>query len=261
MVNGVISRNANDFVYPGDVVVCRWEESIEDTKPSDDPLDVVYEDEWLMVVNKGPHMLIHPTSKEPQHTLVNAAAGYYLRRGIEAGIHPIYRLDRNTTGLVIIAKCAKVQADLSRSHDQICRRYFAVAEGILPDDRGIIERPIGRKEGSIIEWMVRDDGKPALTEYEVLARRQDRTFLRLRLHTGRTHQIRVHLSSLGHPLMGDDLYGGHTGAISRQALHAGELFFTHPMTGENMHLTAPVPADMKALLPDFPFGSIFQSPI
>ena len=112
----------------------------------------------------------------------------------------------------------------------------------------MIEAPIGRKDGSIVEWTVRDDGKPAVTEYEVLKRFDDFDVLRLCLRTGRTHQIRVHMSFLGHPLLGDTLYGGKTEKISRQALHAADVSFVHPVTGEALHFEAPLPQDMEELL-------------
>lgn len=245
-VNGEEVHNARTPVAGGDRIVCEWDET-SDIVPADIPLSVVYEDASLLLVDKGPGMIIHPTHKKLHDSLVNAVAGYFARKGEAAGIHPVYRLDRNTTGLVVVAKSAKIQWDLSRSHDRITRHYLAVSSGHLSEEAGVIEAPIGRKPGSIVEWMVRADGRPAKTAWTVLARGADCDLLRLRLFTGRTHQIRVHLAHLGHPLLGDDLYGGPGGAIGRQALHAADVSFRHPETGEPMTWTAPLPEDMRRL--------------
>jgi 23S rRNA pseudouridine1911/1915/1917 synthase len=247
VLNGAEIHNAKTMLRAGDRLVCTWTEESE-IIPADIPLSVVYEDDWLLIVDKPTGMMIHPTHKSPQETLVNAVAGYFAKRGEDAGIHPVYRLDRNTTGLVVVAKSAKIQYDLSKRHDLITRHYMAFVSGHMETERGIIEAPIGRKDGSIVEWTVRDDGKPAVTEYEVLKRFDDFDVLRLRLRTGRTHQIRVHMSYLGHPLLGDTLYGGTMDFISRQALHAADVSFVHPVTGEALHFEAPLPQDMEELL-------------
>lgn len=245
-VNGVDIHNARMPLHAGDTVRLAWSEE-NDIVPADISLDIIYEDDTLLVVNKGPGMIIHPTAHGAYDTLVNAVAGYFQKEGKAAGIHPIYRLDRNTTGLVLVAKSAKGQYDLSHSHDQIYREYLALISGHMEEKKGTIDRPIGRKEGSIVEWTVRDDGKRAVTEYEVLEEMETYSLLRIHLLTGRTHQIRVHFQSLGHPLLGDDLYGGPCELIARQALHAHTLRFRHPETGKEMYLTAPVPEDMKRL--------------
>ena len=245
-VNGEAVHNARLVVHAGDVIVCEWQEE-RDIVPCHIPLSVLYEDDSLLIVNKGAGMIIHPTHRALHDSLVNAVAGYFEETGEEAGIHPVYRLDRNTTGIVVVAKSAQVQWDLSRSHDRIARHYLAVCAGHMPELAGVIEAPVGRKPGSIVEWMVREDGRFAKTAYEVIARGRDGDFLRLRLYTGRTHQIRVHLSWLGHPLLGDDLYGGPCKAIGRQALHASTAEFIHPHTGQPMAFTAPLPDDMRQL--------------
>lgn len=247
LVNGAPVHNARMVLHAGDTIIFRWSED-NDIVPSNIPLSIIYEDKDILIVNKGPGMIIHPTSREAHDTLVNAVAGYFHRSGEDAGIHPVYRLDRNTTGLVVVAKSALGQYGLSKSHDSIYREYLALVEGkVEPSEESII-RPIGRKPGSIVEWMVREDGKWAGTEYRVLAVSPEVSLLRIHLLSGRTHQIRVHFSSLGHPLLGDDLYGGSLALISRQALHAFSLSFIHPLTGESMHFTAPVPEDMSSLI-------------
>ena len=246
-VNAVDIHNARTPLHAGDVVLLEWSED-SDIVPADIPLSIVYEDDTLLVVNKGPGMIIHPTAHGAYDTLVNAVAGYFQKNQINAGIHPIYRLDRNTTGLVVVAKSAKGQYDLSHSHDQIYREYVALISGHMKEKQGRIDRPIGRKPGSIVEWMVRDDGKRAVTDYEVIGEAEDYSLLRIHLLTGRTHQIRVHFQSLGHPLLGDDLYGGPCERIGRQALHAYTVKLTHPVTGEEMKWVAPVPEDMRRLM-------------
>ncbi len=247
MVNGEELHNAKAIIHAGDRIVCEWPET-SDIVPVHLPLFVLYEDEWLLIVDKGPGMIIHPTHKDIQNTLVNAVAGYFGEKGETAGIHPLYRLDRNTTGVIAVAKSAKVQFDLTHSHDQIRRHYIAFAAGHMEEERGMIDLPIGRKPGSIVEWMVREDGKPAQTEYTVLRRCGGFDVLRLRLHTGRTHQIRVHMAHLGHPLLGDDLYGGPCDRIKRQALHAADISFIHPETRREICISAEMPLDMKNLI-------------
>lgn len=248
-VNGAPVRNANHILAAGDVIFCQWPEE-SDIIPSYEPLSVLYEDGSFLVINKPPGMIIHPTSRERTDTLVNRLAGYFEMKQLTAGIHPVYRLDRDTTGAVIVAKSAKGQYALSRSHDCIYRTYIACTQGDVPGKAGRIAAPIGRKEGSIVEWMVRDDGKPAITEYTVIAREDGKTWLSLHLLTGRTHQIRVHMAHIGHPLVGDTLYGEGSRDISRQALHAYSVRFVHPDTGKPLTIKAPLPEDMMRLAGD-----------
>ncbi len=246
-INGVPVHNAKMTIAAGDVVRCTWSEET-DIVPIFLPLSVVYEDEALLIVDKPAGMMIHPTHKSPQDTLVNAVAGYFLEKEETAGIHPIYRLDRNTTGLVVVAKSAKIQYELSKSHDLITRHYIAFVSGHLEEAAGRIEAPIGRVDGSSVAWQVREDGKRAVTEYEVLSQEDGFDVVRLRLLTGRTHQIRVHMAHLGHPLLGDDFYGGKTDRIARQALHAADVSFIHPVTGERMAFSLPIPEDMVSVV-------------
>ena len=246
-VNGVPVHNAKMMLGAGDYVVCRWSEET-DIVPISLPISVVYEDEAFLIVDKPAGMMIHPTHKSPQDTLVNAVAGYFSEKKETAGIHPIYRLDRNTTGLVVIAKSAKIQYELSKRHDLITRHYLAFASGHLEEEMGRIEAPIGRVDGSSVAWQVREDGKRAVTDYEVLSREDGFDIVRLHLLTGRTHQIRVHMAYLGHPLLGDDFYGGSSDRIDRQALHAADVSFVHPVTGETMYFASPLPEDMLSVI-------------
>lgn len=246
LVNGVEYHNARYRVASGDVVKFFWQEKTA-VVPAAMPLDILYEDDILLLVNKPAGMLIHPTHRTARDTLVHAVAGYFSRRGEVAGVHPLYRLDRDTTGVVVIAKSAKVQHELTRSHDQIYREYLAVAAGHFQKKQGRIALPLGPNPARRGCWQVRSDGRKAVTDYEVCHEGTDYSVVRLHLLTGRTHQIRVHLSSLGHPLLGDAVYGGSCARIGRQALHAYIVRFRHPETGTEIFCQAPVSKDMRSL--------------
>ena len=226
-------------------------------------LEIVYEDEHILAVNKASGVLMHPTSTVRDGTLANGVLYYYDETEQAYDFHPVHRLDKDTSGIVIIAKTSVVQHAFDKQHTKFQKVYDAIIEGFMPSQSATINYPIGRKSGSIIERCCTLTGKPARTDVTVLARhtvsqpvltdmhvnRQEvLTHVQCVLHTGRTHQIRVHLSHVGFPLAGDDLYGGHLDYIRRQALHAGYLAFTHPMTQEYIELRAPMPTDMKDLL-------------
>ncbi len=225
--------------------------SRSDIVPADGPLDLVWEDDDLLVINKPAGILSHPGHGHFNDTLGNLVVGYYRKQGIRADYHPVHRLDKGTTGLIIIAKHAHAQQQLQNQlHTSAFRRvYLAVCEGVPEPLRGIIDAPIGRMDGSIIAREVRTDGLHARTEYQVLSSTHGRSLLRLELDTGRTHQIRVHMAYLGHPLTGDFLYGTENNdLIGRPALHSAEVFFLHPITGEPLSFSLPLPSDMAQLL-------------
>lgn len=210
------------------------------------PLDIVYEDEDLMVVNKPKDMPVHPSMNNHDNTLANAVAWYCRERGESFPYRCINRLDRNTTGLLIIAKHMLSAAVLygQMRERKIRRTYLALVKGIL-EEAGVIDLPIGRKEGSTIERKVDPEhGERAVTHYEPIRRGVDWTLVKCVLETGRTHQIRVHMSYMGHPLPGDFLYfpGDHT--MDRYPLHSWKLSFDHPVSGERMEFTQPLPEDM-----------------
>jgi 23S rRNA pseudouridine1911/1915/1917 synthase len=233
------------IVGPGDKVEVDWP-ATTDIEPQPLPLAICYEDDQLIVVDKPAGLLVHPTSGPPEVTLANAIVHHLRRQGSPAGFHPVHRLDRNTSGLILIAKNPFIHHQLSGQ--ELHRHYLAVVTGTLAPPAGIIEAPIGRRPDSIILRMVRADGQPAVTAYEAVAAAGPGSLVRLRLCTGRTHQIRVHLAHIGHPLYGDDLYGGPVGLIGRQALHAAGLVFKHPTDGQPREFTSQLPADMVALL-------------
>lgn len=210
------------------------------------PSMLAYEDDFLLIIDKPAGMLVHPTVSERGTTLYDYVKAYYEATGINSGIHPVSRLDRNTSGLVIFAKEPVVQHWLSQQ--QVEKEYLALACGRFDCSEGIIEAPIARKEGSIIERCVDyTRGKYAKTAYEVLAAYSNHTLLKVRLFTGRTHQIRVHLASIGHPLVNDNLYGT-PGPQARHALHAYRLAFKHPVSDVFLEITRALPEDLQKLL-------------
>lgn len=210
------------------------------------PSMLAYEDDFLLIIDKPAGMLVHPTVSERGTTLYDYVKAYYEANGITAGIHPVSRLDRNTSGLVIFAKEPVVQHWLSQQ--QVEKEYLALACGRFEHSEGIIEAPIARKESSIIERCVDyTRGKYAKTAYEVLASYSSCTLLKVRLFTGRTHQIRVHLASIGHPLVNDNLYGT-PGPQTRHALHAYRLAFKHPVSDVFLEITRALPEDLQKLL-------------
>ncbi|WP_088005652.1 RluA family pseudouridine synthase [Indiicoccus explosivorum] len=214
------------------------------------PLQIIFEDEAVLVVSKPAGQSTIPSRDHPDGTLANFVAGYLERSGTPATVHVVTRLDRDTTGLVCIAKNRHIHHVLSgqQKSGTMRRQYTALVHGLPEEGKWRIDAPIGRKPGSIIERQVRPDGQQALTEAEVAGRFCGFTAVRLRLGTGRTHQIRVHLAHCGHPLLGDDLYGGEAHLIGRQALHCDRLEFSHPISGELLSFTVPLPDDMSRLI-------------
>lgn len=218
--------------------------------PAPGPLDIVYEDEDVIVLNKAAGVSVHPGPGHFDDTLGNFLVDYYEKTGQEADFHPVHRLDRGTSGLIVSAKHPHAQEVLKNQlHTEDFRRvYLAVCEGVPEPWHGTIDAPLGPKPGSLMEQTVRPDGKRARTRYGVLRVWGERALVSLELETGRTHQIRVHMAHIGHPLAGDFLYGTEDRAlIGRPALHSGYLSFLHPITGEKLEFGAPLPGDMARL--------------
>lgn len=219
--------------------------------PAPGPLDIIYEDEDVIVLNKAPGVPVHPGPGHYNDTLGNFLLYYYDSTGVEGDFHPLHRLDRGTSGLLVAAKHPHAQEVLKHqlhTHD-FCRGYLAVCQGVPSPAAGLVDAPLGPKPGSLVEQMVRPDGKEARTRYEVLEVHGSRALLSLELDTGRTHQIRVHMAHLGHPLTGDFLYGAEDRAlIGRPALHSARLSFRHPITGKALSFAVPLPEDIKNLL-------------
>lgn len=213
-------------------------------------LNVLYEDDFTLVVNKPSGYEVHPSERGQRGTLAHGVAAYYEMTGQDVRIRHIHRIDKETTGPVLYAKneFAHYQYDKAMREKEIERIYLALAEGELAQDRGTINLPIGQDRHHSTRRRVSETGDPAVTHYETVERFEGYTLVRLRLETGRTHQIRVHLAAIGHPLAGDGLYGGKRTVISRQALHGERLIWPHPWTGERLSVRAPLPADFEAAL-------------
>lgn len=254
---GKIFVNANEMnvryvLNIGDVLEVLFPKEVpsEGLKEEDIPLDIVYEDEYILVANKPPFMNTIPSREHPTGSLANALLGYYKQIGLSAATHIVTRLDRNTSGLVLIAKHRHVHHLLSEQQKSgiVKRTYVTIVHGNMKHDSGTIQAPIGRKPDSIIEREVSDSGQYACTHYQVLKRLAFFNFVELRLETGRTHQIRVHMSYLGHPLIGDDLYGGSVELLNRQALHCRALTFVHPFQKKMLSFEVPIALDMENIL-------------
>ena len=227
--------------------------ALEEDSPiegEDLPLDVLYEDDYLMAVNKPVEQVVHPNHRYPCHTLGNAVIGYWQRRGEQRLFRPIHRIDRNTSGVVLIAKNQfahqQLAWQLERGH--IHKRYLGFVQGNVAQDSGIIDAPLGLAPNSFIKREISASGEPARTDFRVIRRYAQVTLLEFILVTGRTHQVRAHCRGIGHPLLGDDLYDGDTSLIQRQALHSSFYAFLHPATGQPQVIRAPFPADLRQLL-------------
>lgn len=244
LLNGIPAK-AIDFVKIGDIIKLNLPKSTsQGVVPVDLPLDVVFEDKFIVVLNKPPFMPVHPTKVHQEDTLANALSFYANKRGEQYAFRAVNRLDRNTSGLVIVAKDRHTASMLS--NENFIKNYTAFVHGEI-GDKGTVNAPIALSKNSKIVRTVTPSGKNAVTHYEPLKNYEGFTMLKLILETGRTHQIRCHMSHIGHPLLGDDLYGGKMDKINRHALHCGYISFTHPITGETIELTADLPEDMKKL--------------
>ena len=249
-------------VSAGDVIELRMEtETSDDILPQEMELDIAYEDEHILVVNKPPGVIVHPTTGRYLNTLANGIVHYWQTRGERVRFRPVNRLDEHTSGLVIVAKhkYAHMQLAAQMAEDKIDKQYRAYAYGRPPQPKGEINQPIGRQDEDPHRRVVREDGAPSLTFYEVAETYgEEACALDIRLGTGRTHQIRVHMTSIGCPLIGDGYYAEErwnasplaarlADVIDRQALHAVSLGFDHPVTGEPMRLAAALPDDLQRL--------------
>lgn len=214
------------------------------------PLIIPYEDEHLYVIDKPAPLASQSSANHPDDALENALYAH-LDCPADFIYRPVNRLDKGTSGLMIVAKDAHTQHRLQKllHSDDFARQYLAVVEGHLPQKQGVINAPIGKEDAASIKRLVKEDGKPSLTHYTVLEESANRSLVKLRLETGRTHQIRVHMAHLGCPVCGDFLYGTELPELpGRFALHSHELTLTHPLTMEGLHIVSPLPDQLKALL-------------
>lgn len=237
-------------VRAGDVIAARLAMGENaGLEPVEMELAIVHEDAEMLVIDKPPFLLVHPTAPEQDRTLAHGVAWHIRQQGLNAAVHPVHRIDRDTSGLVLFAKTghAHHRLDVQLRAGEIRREYLALVDGVMADDRGTIDAPIARDPRNPSLRAVREGGEAALTRYEVSERFPAATLVRLELETGRTHQIRVHMRHAGHPVLGDRQYGRKgLDTIKRQALHAERLAFVHPTSGEPIELRAPLAPDMQA---------------
>ncbi|MES9681409.1 RNA pseudouridine synthase [Bacillus sp. AFS001701] len=225
------------------------EKPSEDLIAEDIPFEIVYEDDAVLVINKPFGIPSIPSREHPNGTLANGLLFYYQTIGLQSTIHIVTRLDKDTSGLMLVAKNRYIHYLFSKNElKNVQRKYLAIVHGQMNDLKGVIRAKIARKSDSIIERIVSEEGQEAITYYKVLLVNRDYSVVELELETGRTHQIRVHMSSIGHPLIGDDLYGGNTDRLKRQALHSYQLSFVHPIDLTEKNFEIALPADVKRLL-------------
>ena len=232
------------------VRICETKNS-EKIPPTNLPLDIIYEDEALLVLNKPAGMPIHPSLNNYTNSIANALAYYFQSQGKPFIFRCCNRLDRDTSGLTIVSKhlvSGSILSDMTK-YREVHREYLAIARGSVTPSEGTIQAPLGRKGGTIIERTVDwEHGEDAVTHYKVVKEANGHSLVSLRLETGRTHQIRIHMKYLGYPLIGDYLYNPDMEYMTRQALHSHHMEFTHPITGEHMSFTAPLPEDMARVM-------------
>ena len=252
LINGVWSYMRTPL-KDGDILTVHIQEpeSSPNIPPLKLPLDIVYEDEDIVVVNKPAGMPVHPSLNNYENSLANGLMYYYQEQGKPFIFRCTNRLDRDTSGLTVVAKhmvSSSILSSMGMRHE-ITREYLAIVRGALNPSEGTIDAPIGRTGSSLIERKIDfENGERAVTHYRVVEEQNGHSLISLILETGRTHQIRVHMKYIGHPLVGDYLYNPDMEYIDRQALHSHRLSFTHPVTGEKMEFTAPLPTDMRKIL-------------
>ncbi len=242
--NGVQAR-VTDRVQTGDLLSFSIADRRQNTAaPMALDIPILWEDEALVILDKPAGVGVYGGNRP------NLAGFFASKWGYNREFHLVNRLDVGTSGLLVVAKDGYTHDQLRRllHTERFRREYLAVAEGVITPEQGLLDLPISRGPVAGTRRAVDPSGLPSRTEYQVLDHKEDRTLLRLRLHTGRTHQIRVHLAALGHPLMGDRLYGAQTSAPGRPALHSHRLRLCHPITGETIQVTAPIPADIKSIM-------------
>lgn len=231
-------------------VLIDFEEDNSNIVASNIPLNIIYEDDYLLVLNKPANIAIHPSILHFDNSLSNGVKFYFDKLGLKKKIRIVNRLDRNTSGIVILAKNEYIQECLIKQMktNEFKKEYLAIAKGILESKSGTLNFHIARKEGSIIERTVSSDGDSAITHYDVVKEFNNLSLVHIVLETGRTHQIRVHFSHIGHPILGDTLYGSPSELINRQALHSYKLTFIHPVTKKVLSLEAPLPNDIENII-------------
>jgi len=232
-----------------DIVKCKidFNESSENIISTKMNLKIFYEDNYILAVDKPFNIAVHPSILHYENSLSNGVKYYFESIGLNRKIRPINRLDRDTTGIVLFAKNEYIQECLIKqmTNKTFYKEYIAILDGILENQKGIINAPIARKDGSIIERCIDKNGVEAVSHYEIINTKSNLSLVKFILETGRTHQIRLHSKYIGHPIIGDTLYGNKSELISRQALHCHKISFIHPITKNKLELVAPIPEDIK----------------
>ena len=209
-------------------------------------IEILYEDDYFLIINKPAGIPVHPSTLHFNDTLSNGVKYYYDKNNINKKIRIVTRLDRNTSGIVVIAKNEYIQEQLiyQMKKGLFQKEYIAICNGIFKDKAGTIDANIKRKANSIIERCISNNGQTAITEYKVIEEKDNKSKVLVKLKTGRTHQIRVHMAYIGHPIIGDDLYGKSSNFINRQALHAYKIYFIHPILNKKIEIESKLPNDM-----------------
>lgn len=255
--NNCISLNGKEcdtrnIASPNDIITINFDYSEDNSNivPTEMDLNIVFEDNWLLIVNKPAGIATHPSVLHFSDSLCNGVRFYFDSIGLKKKVRPVNRLDLNTSGLVVFAKCEYIQECLiSQMKSNVFKKdYLAIFDGIFEDKVGVIDLPIARKENSIIERCISEDGQISITHYEVLKEFDNFSLVKCSLETGRTHQIRVHMSNVGHPLIGDSLYGTDSNLIERQALHCYHICFSHPIFKNDLDFVCDLPDDFKSLV-------------
>ena len=244
IIRGDQELRAHDILHSDDLIKVSLPHETCDITPVEGSLDILFEDDYLLIVNKPAAMPVHPTKVHQLDTLANIVSYYQRERGESYTFRALNRLDKDTSGCVMIAKD---RIAYSLVLPTVQKTYIAVCEGDITDG-GTIDAPIALAEDSKIKRCISVDGDTAVTHYVPIARGNGHTMCRVWLETGRTHQIRCHMSDIGHPLAGDDLYGGNLWYIQRQALHCQTVSFTHPVSGEKIRLKTDIPEELRRLL-------------
>ena len=255
-VNGNIKKMSYKVQLNDEISICIPKAKETDLKPQEIPIEVVYEDDDIIVVNKPKGLVVHPANGNPDGTLVNAIMAMCKESlsGIGGELRPgiVHRLDKDTSGLLIVAKNDKAHINMSEQikNREVTKKYIALVRGVIPEDDATIDMPIGRSTKDRKKMAVTKSGKQAVTHFKVLKRYPKYTLLEVKIDTGRTHQIRVHMAEIGHPVVGDMVYsnGKNDFGVEGQMLHAKSLDFKHPITGKQMHLEAELPQYFKSII-------------
>ena len=252
ILNG-INVKKEEILKINDILLVEYQDEI-DFIPEDKKLDILFEDDNILIVDKPIGMLVHPDKKDKLGTLVNVVSNYYHKTGQNISVKYLHRIDMDTSGIVVFAKDILTASKLGFeiSNHTFTRRYLCIASGRFDSDFGVYDYPIAENRYIANKKRVSPTGKEAITTYKIIKRlRKNLNVCLVELKTGRTHQIRVHFSYVGHPLVGDKLYNGNTNILKRQALHSYEVDFIHPIKNERVYVKCDVPFDMKKIIKEY----------